>query len=155
MLTSGYGQSMLGHILEGQSILVYILIYLNEFCCVYVCLIRYYGLQDPLADCSIVSCAPNMGLSQGLEVQKLCTIFTYIYIYILIKKRITTQFLLSARPIPQSSQRWYRQVLSFTAYASYFQHASSRGSFAVGAVLFGIVPWQMCIYIAMIHPCDL
>lgn len=30
-------------------------------------------------------------------------------------------------------------VLSFTAYASYFQHASSRGSFAVGAVLFGIV----------------
>lgn len=30
-------------------------------------------------------------------------------------------------------------VLSFAAYASYFQHASSQGSFAVGAVLFGIV----------------
>ena len=104
MLTSGCGQSMLGHILEGQSILVYIFKKnLHEFCCVYVCLIRYYGLQDPLADCSIVSCAPNMGLSQGLEVQKLCTIYTYIYI--LIKKRIMTQFLLSARPIPQSSQR--------------------------------------------------
>jgi len=30
-------------------------------------------------------------------------------------------------------------VLSFNAYASYFQHASSKGSFTTGAVLFGIV----------------
>lgn len=34
------------------------------------------------------------------------------------------------------------EVLSFNAYASYFQHASSKGSFTTGAVLFGIATWS-------------